>query len=45
MKHSDGRMTVIPVHDDEDLGRGILLEIIKDVKMSKEDCIDLLDER
>jgi predicted RNA binding protein YcfA (HicA-like mRNA interferase family) len=44
MKHPDGRMTVIPVHDDEELGRGILLEIIKDLKMSKEDFVTLLDE-
>ena len=28
-KHSDGRRTVVPVHGNEDLGRGLLLEILK----------------
>jgi len=44
MRHSDGRLTVVPVHDDEEIGRGLLLEIIKDAKVSKEEFIGLLDE-
>jgi Predicted periplasmic or secreted lipoprotein len=44
MKHEDGRVTVIPVHEDEDLGRGILLEIIKDMKLTKEEFVTLLDK-
>ena len=30
MKHSDGRVTVIPVHPREEIGRGLLMKIIKD---------------
>jgi len=43
MRHPDGRMTVVPVHKGEDIGPGLLLEIIKDTKLSKEEFIDLLD--
>jgi predicted RNA binding protein YcfA (HicA-like mRNA interferase family) len=35
MRHPDGRMSVIPVHKGEDIGPGLLLEIIKDTKLSK----------
>lgn len=42
MKHPDGRVTVIPVHRGEELGRGILREIIKDVKVNKVEFLKLL---
>jgi predicted RNA binding protein YcfA (HicA-like mRNA interferase family) len=35
MKHPDGRSTVIPVHPGEELGRGMLMEIMNDVGLSK----------
>lgn len=34
--HPDGRRTVIPVHGNEELGIGLLKEILKQVKMSRE---------
>ena len=40
-KHSDGRRTVIPVHANEDLGKGLLLEILKQIKISKEEYEEL----
>jgi predicted RNA binding protein YcfA (HicA-like mRNA interferase family) len=43
MRHPDGRMTVVPIHRSEDIGPGLLLEIIKDTKLSKEEFLDLLD--
>lgn len=43
-KHSDGRRTVIPVHANEDLGKGLLREILKQVKLSKEDYDKLRQE-
>jgi predicted RNA binding protein YcfA (HicA-like mRNA interferase family) len=43
MKHPDGRSTVIPMHPGEDLGRGILLEIMKDVRISRDDFLELLE--
>jgi predicted RNA binding protein YcfA (HicA-like mRNA interferase family) len=44
MKHPDGRSTVIPVHPGEELGRGILMEIISDVRISKKEFLELLDD-
>ena len=43
MRHPDGRSTVIPIHPGEELGRGILKEILSDVGMSKEEFLELLD--
>jgi len=43
MRHPDGRMTVVPIHRGEDIGPGLLLEIIKDTKLSKKEFLDLLD--
>jgi predicted RNA binding protein YcfA (HicA-like mRNA interferase family) len=43
MKHPDGRSTVIPVHPGEELGRGLLMEIMSDVRMSKKEFLDLLE--
>jgi len=35
-KHPDGRRTVVPVHRNEDLGKGLLREILKQINISKE---------
>ena len=39
--HPDGRKTVVPVHGNEDLGKGLLLEILKQIELSREEY-DLL---
>jgi len=36
-KHPDGRMTVVPVHGNEDLGKGLLREILNQIKVSREE--------
>jgi predicted RNA binding protein YcfA (HicA-like mRNA interferase family) len=36
-KHSDGRRTVVPVHGNEDLGKGLLRTILNQIDLSKED--------
>ena len=36
-KHLDGRRTVVPVHANEDLGKGLINEILKQTKISKDD--------
>lgn len=36
-KHPDGRVTVVPVHGNEDLGKGLLREILKQINLSKEE--------
>ena len=40
-KHSDGRRTVIPVHGNEDLGKGLLRGILRQIKLSKEEYEEL----
>lgn len=39
-KHPDGRRTVVPIHDNEKLGKGLLLEILKQI-ISKEEYEEL----
>ncbi|MFA4960095.1 MAG: type II toxin-antitoxin system HicA family toxin [Candidatus Pacearchaeota archaeon] len=41
-KHPDGRRTVVPVHNNEDLGKGLLLEILKQINLSKEEFEKLI---
>jgi predicted RNA binding protein YcfA (HicA-like mRNA interferase family) len=42
-RHPDGRTTIVPVHKGEDVGRGLLQEIIKDTKVTKEEFLKYLD--
>jgi len=35
-KHSDGRRTVVPVHANEKLGKGLLIAILNQIKLTKE---------
>jgi predicted RNA binding protein YcfA (HicA-like mRNA interferase family) len=44
MKHCDGRIAVIPVHAKEEIGTGLLMKIVKDTGLSKEEFIRLLKE-
>lgn len=41
-KHSDGRTTVIPYHPGKDIGKGLLREILKDLKINIADLQKLL---
>jgi len=34
--HPDGRKTVVPVHGNEDLGTGLIKEILKQTRISRE---------
>jgi len=40
LRHDDGRTTVVPNH--KEIDRGTLLEIIRQVKLSREEFLDLL---
>ncbi|OIP74961.1 MAG: hypothetical protein AUK48_08690 [Oscillatoriales cyanobacterium CG2_30_44_21] len=42
MKHEDGRVVTIPVHSGKTLGKGLLLKILRDTDLTKEQLIDLL---
>jgi predicted RNA binding protein YcfA (HicA-like mRNA interferase family) len=44
LKHRDGRVTVVPVHSGEKVGRGLLLKIVKDAKLTREEFLELLRE-
>ena len=36
-RHIDGRRTVVPVHGDEELGKGLLGEILKQIKLNRDE--------
>ena len=40
-KHPDGRRTVVPVHGNENLGKGLLVHILKQIKLSREEYENL----
>ncbi|MBT4135965.1 type II toxin-antitoxin system HicA family toxin [archaeon] len=40
-KHRDGRRTVVPVHGNEDLGKGLLRTILNQIDLSKEEYDEL----
>jgi len=42
LAHHDGRITVIPVHKGESIGKGLVSKILRDVDMSKEQFSSLL---
>ncbi len=42
IEHPDGRKTTIPVHGKETLGPGILLKILRDADMTRDDLLPLL---
>lgn len=44
MKHPDGRITVVPVHKGEDLGRGILRKIANDARITREELMQILED-
>ena len=39
--HPDGRKTVVPVHGNEELGKGLLLEILKQIKITRDEYANL----
>ncbi len=43
-RHTDGRRTVVPVHGNEEIGVSLLREILKQIKLSREDYEELRRE-
>lgn len=43
LRHPDGRTTLVPIHKKDELGPGLLKEIIKDCKLTREEFLSLLD--
>ena len=42
LKHFDGRRTVVPIHGNEKIGRGLLREILRQIKLSREEFEKIL---
>lgn len=42
VEHADGRKSTIPVHGKETLGPGLLLKILRDVDMTRDELLPLL---
>ena len=42
LRHSDGRVTTVPTHANESIGTGLLLKILKDCDIDKEDFIKMI---
>lgn len=40
-QHGDGRATVVPFHAGEDIGRGLLRKILRDVQIEPEEYLRL----
>lgn len=42
LRHADGRCTVVPVHAGETIGAGLLLAILRDCDLTREDLVAAL---
>jgi predicted RNA binding protein YcfA (HicA-like mRNA interferase family) len=42
LRHNDGRATTVPTHANETIGTGLLLKILKDCEIDKEDFIKMV---
>jgi predicted RNA binding protein YcfA (HicA-like mRNA interferase family) len=42
LKHADGRCTVVPVHRRETIGPGLLVKILRDCDITRDDLNELL---
>lgn len=42
LQHSDGRCTVVPVHRGENIGRGLLAQILRDCEMTANELQKIL---
>jgi len=40
LRHADGRTTVVPVHSNEDIGKGLLRKIIFDCEQTIDDLVN-----
>ncbi len=40
LRHTDGRRTVVPLH--EEVNRSTLMDILSEIKLSREDFLDLV---
>jgi len=43
MRHPDGRTTLITIHPDEDIGKGMIRKIISDAKLTRDEWLELIE--
>jgi predicted RNA binding protein YcfA (HicA-like mRNA interferase family) len=43
LRHNDGRATVVPIHSGETIGPGLLSKILRDVEMTKDEFLKILE--
>jgi predicted RNA binding protein YcfA (HicA-like mRNA interferase family) len=43
LKHDDGRATVVPIHSGETIGSGLLSKILRDVEITKDELLKILE--
>ena len=43
MRHPDGRTTIITMHPGEDIGKGMIRKIINDVKITRDEWLEMVD--
>lgn len=41
-QHTDGRVTLVPKHGGEDIGRGLLRQILREIRMTPEEFSKML---
>ena len=42
LRHADGRSTIVPVHSNETIGKGLFHKILKDCELSVDEFLDSL---
>jgi len=45
LRHSDGRITVVPVHSNEIIGPGLLTKILQDCKISNDEFLKFFNKK
>ena len=43
-KHPEGRITVVPRHGNEEIGRGLLRKIALDLRITPEELAEIIEE-
>lgn len=43
LRHTDGRLTVVPVHRGETIGPGLLSKILRDCELSRDEFLAMLE--
>lgn len=41
-EHSDGRATTVPIHSGQDIGKGLLRKILRDIEIDLDDFVKFL---